>query len=399
MIKFRQKQYTIQEGHYTGPKDLNKVPSAFEVVGKGTIGGTILGGIVGKIAKDETLEGALTGGKVGFLSGLLLKVFLNYLHNPMTSVKFQEVDKNIRYQFGVYRVSGVTIGDTIDKRAGIEEKFSFNDRNVCSYKINFAVSDNQITMYTYDISKDDLEKLNKILDYYCKKYFGMEYTSSLINQNLNSYSVGIVFTNYQAISNFIMEVSNTLQVKINLLDNKAIVLSRLREKEFSVKDINKYDIVQILSKSGKISMGLTANWKQSLGHLIIGTLSKAIEKLGNDELVKSGAPAARESFGNIYLQDTLEKLHYVEGFNFTVGDKQATDNISMNSGYFLVTCPSSSDSSKEIDSKFWKSFQSGITRNDTGKVIIYTYTIKNRKEFEFLLKKLMSTKITFNIFE
>lgn len=403
MIKFRQKQYTIQEGHYTGPKDLDKVPSAVEVIGKGTIGGAVLGGIIGKVANDETLEGALTGGKWGALGGLLLKVFLNYLHNPMTSVKYQEVDRNIRRQFGVYRVSGVTLGDTIDKRAGIDEKFSFNDRNVCLYKINFAVSDNQVTMYTYDISKDDLEKLNKILDYYCKKYFGMEYTSSLINQKLNSYSVGIVFTNYQVISNFIMEVSNTLQVKINLLDNKAIVSPRLEEaagqKEFSVKDINKYEAVQILSKSGKVSLGITANWKQSLGNLVMGILTKTIEKLGNDELVKSGAPAARESFGNTYLQDTLEKLHYVEGFNFTVGDKQATDNISMNSGHFFVTCPASSDSSKEIDTKFWKSFKAGITRNDTGKVIIYAYTIKSRSEFEFLLKKLMSTKITFNIYE
>ena len=43
MIKFRQKNYTIQEGHYTGPKDMDKVPGAIEVVGKSAFGGSIIG--------------------------------------------------------------------------------------------------------------------------------------------------------------------------------------------------------------------------------------------------------------------------------------------------------------------------------------------------------------------
>lgn len=35
----------------------------------------------------------------------------------MSSIKFQEVDKLIRREFGIYRASGVTIGDSLDKRA------------------------------------------------------------------------------------------------------------------------------------------------------------------------------------------------------------------------------------------------------------------------------------------
>ena len=49
MKKFKQKEYTIQEGHYTGPKDLEKVPGSLEVIGKATIGGTAAGGVIGGV--------------------------------------------------------------------------------------------------------------------------------------------------------------------------------------------------------------------------------------------------------------------------------------------------------------------------------------------------------------
>lgn len=405
MIRFRRKIFTIQEGHYTGPKDMDKVPGAVEIIGKSAVGGAIVGGIIGKVANSETIEGAITGGKWGALGGVLLKLFINYLHNPMTSVKFNEVDKNIRREFGVIRAAGVTVGDSVDRRASIDEKFSFNDRNVTAYKINFAVADNKVTMYTYGVTKEELDKLNKILDYYCKKYFGMEYTAGLINQKLNSYYVGIVFTNYQVISNFIMEISNELQTKINLLDNKAIVSGRLQdaaneeeEKTYSVKEINKYDLIKILGKSSPVAIsGLKADWKTSISYALLGLITSSLGKLNQDELVKNGLPATRESFGNSYLEDTLKKLHYVEGFNYTIRDKSATDNFSMASGRFIVT--STGDNVQKIDSVFWSPLKAKVNRSETGKVVVYTYTIQSRAEFEFILKKLMSTKITFNIFE
>ncbi len=405
MIIFRQKNFTIQEGHYTGPKDMDKVPGAIEVIGKGTVGGAIVGGIIGKIANDKTFKGAITGGKWGFLGSVLFKMFVNYLHNPMTSVKYREVDKNIRRQFGIYRASGITVGDSVDKRASIDEKFSFNDRNVASYKLNFAVSDNQVTMYTYGLTQEDLDKVNKVLDYYCKKFFGMEYSSSLINQRLNSYAVSIVFTNYQAISSFIMELSDSLETKINLLDNKAFVSARLEESEeeeeeeeksFSVKEISKYEFAKILSKSVSLPMnGLPVTWGKSISGILMGILKNSLKKLTNDELIKSGAPSARENFGNSYLEDTLKKLHYIEGFNYTIGDKKADNNFSIAQGRFIITVIKGSDSESSID----KTLRGNLTKCDTGKVIIYTYTIDSRKEFEFILKKLMQTKITFNIFE
>ena len=239
MIKFRRKEFTIPEGHYTGPKDMDKVPGAVEMILKGAGVGAAGGAIAGKILKDSSAwDGALTGAKWGALGGIIAKFFLNYVHKPMTRIKYQEVDKNIRQQFGVYRMAGVTVGDSLDKRANIEEKFSFNDRNVSDYKINFAIHDDQITMYTFGISKEELDKVSKSLDYYCKKYFSMEYSAKLINQKVNSYSVDIVFTNYQVLCQFIMELSNVLNTKINLLHNNVIIeprLSEAGEKSFSVK--------------------------------------------------------------------------------------------------------------------------------------------------------------------
>ena len=102
MIKFRQKQYTIPEGHYTGPKDMDKVPGAVEVIGKSALAGAGVGGAVGGLLNDSTvISGAIQGGKYGAIAGTILKFFLNYLHNPMTSIKYQEVDKLIRREFGI----------------------------------------------------------------------------------------------------------------------------------------------------------------------------------------------------------------------------------------------------------------------------------------------------------
>ena len=53
MIEFRQKDFTIPEGHYTGPKDMDKLPGTIEVIGKSAIGGAIIGGIVGKIRQGS----------------------------------------------------------------------------------------------------------------------------------------------------------------------------------------------------------------------------------------------------------------------------------------------------------------------------------------------------------
>lgn len=401
MIKFRRKEFTIPEGHYTGPKDMDKVPGAVEMILKGAGVGAAGGAIAGKILKDSSAwDGALTGAKWGALGGIIAKFFLNYVHKPMTRIKYQEVDKNIRQQFGVYRMAGVTVGDSLDKRANIEEKFSFNDRNVSDYKINFAIHDDQITMYTFGISKEELDKVSKSLDYYCKKYFSMEYSAKLINQKVNSYSVDIVFTNYQVLCQFIMELSNVLNTKINLLNNNVIIEPRLieaGEKSFSVKYFNNNDILKILSTG--IIKGISSS--SSLPNMISNTVQKVviegILKLRDNELTSLGVSRKRGEYNNLFLERALKNLHYIEGFNYTVGNEPAEVNISLVSGIFVIS--STSNHQKEIDTKLWKSLKQKIHKSNTGKVVVYTYALNDLREFDMILKKLMLLKVKPNIFD
>lgn len=408
---FKQKDFTLAEGHYTGPKDQDKVPGAVEVVSKSALGGALAGGVVGAIDKEKTiLEGAWSGTKWGFLGGMLMKFFLNYLHNPMTQIKYQEVDKMIRREFGIYRAAGVTVGDTIDKRASVDERFGFNDRFVTNYKLTFTVQDNRVTMYTFCLTDDELRIVDSTLDYYCKKYTGMDYASTVLNRKTNSYSAMITFTNYQVVSNFIMELSNKLGVRINLMDNKALVHHRLldatrdveEEKSFSeVKDINKYEFAKILSKAVCMVPIALMNGSigQTAGYLALKALAQAGNKIAEDELAKMGVSMPRESYSNKFLVETLKKLHYVEGVHYSIGRKDVSANISLISGRLVVTV--GKDDAVELDREFWGPYRRIINRADTGKgkVAIYTYMINSRKEFENIINKLFSTGIMFNVFE
>ncbi len=436
MIKFRQKDFTIPEGHYTGPKDIDKVPGVLEMVGKSALGGAGIGAVAGAVIKDSSiLSGAFTGAKYGSLAGIFLKFLLNYLHNPMSRVKFQDVDKNIRREFGIYRVQGITVGDSVSKRAGLDEKFSINDREVSKYKINFAIQDDQVTMYTLGMTDKELDKTSEILDYYCKKYFGMEYTSTVINKKVNSYSVVIVFTNYQVISNFMMELSDKLGCKINLMDNKALVDRRItessssvlssltssnsdevEEREFSVKKFNKYDLIKILCTSGVYSLrglirgGWSKGISSSIHGLITGSIKgylkirqgdskAAIDKDIMDKLPIKISISKPEDYSNRYLEKALKDLHYVEGYDYTVGEGNCEVNMSLCSGLFILTASKVSDNIEKIDNAVYNKNKTGINRTDSEKVVIYTYPMKSRNEFDYLLKRLMSTKLTPNIFE
>lgn len=409
MIEFRQKKFTIPEGHYTGPKDQDELPSVFETVSKSALGGAILGGIVGKIDKDITVsKGALEGGKYGALAGIIFKLFINHLHKPMSTVKYQEVDKNIRREFGIYRIAGITMGDKIDKRASVDEKFSFNDRNVTKYKINISIYKDEVTLYTLGLTNSEIDKLSSILDYYCKKYYGMEYDSFLLNQKVNAYSVKIIFTNYQVISNFILEVSNALETKINLLDSEALVKGKLvfsedeedtgEERNFSLSAIDKRDVFKILTSTGRFNLKVDGDWKRSVSFSILDILLDFIKKADTRLKSAGNTSTPREDLNNYYLQEVLKKLHYVEGFNYTIADTKAQSNMSVLEGLFLVTTKKDSQDMKEIDDKCWKNLKLKINRADTGKAIVYTYNIKSKNEFEFIVKKLMSTGIVFNIF-
>lgn len=408
MVKFRQKQYTIQEGHYTGPKDMNEIPGVMELVGKSALAGAGVGAVVGGFVKDAGItDSALKGGKYGALAGIGLKLLLNYLHKPMKTIKFQEVDKLIRREFGIYRISGITVGDSIEKRGNVDDKFSFNDRDVTKYVLNFSIQEDQVTMYTFGMTDKELNDTSDILDYYCKKYYGMEYSSSLINQKVNSYSVRITFTNYQVIANFIIELSNKIGKKINLLDNKAVLDNRIREgveKTFSsVPTISKYDLVKIISGAGISSLAtFRGSWRDSLSIGVMDMITRAINTLSDAEYSKifpfENGSMKKGSLGNKYLESTLKKLRYVEGYHYSVGEKKSQVNMSLISGTLFITVDKKSGDFDNIDKVLGKDLKSKVTKSESGNVVIYTYSIASKNEFEFILKKLMSCKPEINLF-
>ena len=408
MIKFRQKDFTLQEGHYTGPKDLEKIPGTGELMGKGALAGAATGIIVGKLidrygdkigmtprTDPSALSDALKGAGIGAAGGLAAKLFLNHIHKPMNNIKYQDVDRNIRQQFGIFRMSGITVGDSLDKRASLDSRFSFNDRDVTKYKINFSIAAGKVTMYTLGLTNDELDKVNKSLDYYCKKYFAMEYTSRAINPRVNAYSADIIFTHTHALSSFIIELGTVLNTKINLLDNDAIVESRIREnineigedgeeKTYSNNDIyvDRTDLVKILSGGTFRYHGYITSSKQILPVTLMGVVAEGIERLNKNELQKAGVLGKRGDINNAYLVDTLRKLNYIEGFHYTKGEDKSDFNISVVGGMFSITVPKDGKVKLGALEKYFN-------RSEFGKVYLYTYVIKNDQEFRMLLGKVM----------
>ena len=410
MIKFRQKDFTLQEGHYTGPKDLEKIPGTGELMGKGALAGAATGIIVGKLmdrygdkigmtprTDPSVLADALRGAGIGAAGGLAAKLFLNHIHKPMNNIKYQDVDRNIRQQFGIFRMSGVTVGDSLEKRASLDERFSFNDRDVTKYKINFSIASGKVTMYTLGLTNDELDKVNKSLDYYCKKYFAMEYTSRAINPRVNAYSADIIFTHTHALSSFIIELGTVLNTKINLLDSDAIVEPRIREsmdsmgdgegeeKSYSIKDeiyMDRPDLIKILGGGAVRYMGFIRHPSQIVPVSVMGILMEGIDRLNKNELQKAGVLGRRGDINNAYLLDTLKKLNYVEGFHYTRGEKKSDFNISIAGGLFAVTVLKDGKIKLGALEKYFN-------RSEFGKVYLYTYVIKSDQEFRMLLGKVM----------
>ena len=405
MIKFRSKKFSIQEGHYTGPKTMDKLPGVLETVGKGAGIGAGIGAVTGGLMDDNTaLNGALTGAKWGTISGIAAKLLLNYFHKPMSSIKYQEVDRGIRRQFGVYQVAGIVVGENVGKRAKIEEKFSFNDRQVTNYKITFTIHDNQVIMYTFGLSKEELDKVNKVLDSYCRKFFGMEYDAKVINLNANSYSVNIKFTNYMSVCDFMMELSNSLGTKINLLDNNAIVTNRITEacseedRNFSDNEgISKYDAVKVLSSGLSKALTNIKSPLKSIPDLIMSSMDLAISKMGADTLGKLGIAPTRKMLGNAFLLNVLKKNYYIEGHHFSEGDNKAPLQMSVASGIFMISAVCNSKEDKAI-SEVYKHWKNVINKSKLNNVSLYTYAIRSEAEFATILKKIISLGLTPNVF-
>ena len=194
MIKFKQKEYTIQEGHYTGTKYIKKIPGTFKVIAKSVLAGLGIGSVVGAVLPEQTVsDGAKKGAKTGFWAGVALKILIDRFHKPMSSIKFQKIDKSIRKELGFKDFAGMIYNDSKEKRDEFSSYFEFNNISLLDFKISAIVLKKKITIYTINLTKEELNKLNESLDYYCYKYYGMEYSSKLLNQKKNSYSISVIF--------------------------------------------------------------------------------------------------------------------------------------------------------------------------------------------------------------
>lgn len=357
MIVFKEKNYTLEEGYYSGPKDMDDLPGTLGTALKGAAAGAVVGGVAGKIADDKAVKGAIKGAKVGFVGGIATKLLVNYVHKPLKKVKFNKVDEMVRQNFGMYRVMGTTVGDSTDKRDAFDERFSCNDPALTNYKINFAIVDGKITMYTFGITKEELKIVNNVLDYYCKKYCGMQYSSRLINPNANAYAVDITFTNYYAIGSFMVEISERLKARVNLLNNDAN-LGR-QQRDFSSKpDFSKISHSDI---SGKNS-----------SHAVMASA------LGN------------EPQDPTTLKSILERLHYVEGSDFTIEDDNNRNvQMSMTPAYLVIVTNKSNG--EILDKEFWGHLKTVVKRyNILFGNRAYMYKLGDTKKLEFIIKKLMS---------
>lgn len=408
MKVFKQKVYTIQEGHYTGPKDMESIPGTIEVLAKSTFGGAGAGAIVGKISKElgsenvGIMDGLKTGGKAGFLAGIALKGLLNHLHKPMTKVKFQEVDKMIRKEFGMHRIIGISFGDSRENRRNFDDKFSINDRDITKYKLTFCIQNNQVTMYTYHLTDDELDKINNSLDYYCKKYSGMEYSSRVIGSRTNTYSVNITFTNYNAISSFIIEVQDNLNIKVNLMDNNGLVETRIgNEDEESVCEdrvysnlpvFSKYDLMNIFTKSGirGFDYGMfKACPMTAISLLVMQTILESLAKLGYRDKAILEKSAPRFAFDDHYIESSLKRLGFIEGVHYTVGENLSNTNISMYEGHIIITVRN-----KTKDEAILKKIMKGKNFKESdinGKATVWTGIINTKGDFDILLKSIVNS--------
>lgn len=449
MMKFRQKIFTIEEGYYSGPKDMDNVPGAVETVAKSTGVGAILGGVAGKVMEDSTiLRGAFTGGKYGALGGVALKLVVDALHKPIKRVSFTDLDKTIRRQFGMYSAHGLYFGDTEENRGIMKESFSFNDRDVQRYKINVAITDGVFTLYTLGLGRNEMKTLNEIIDRYCKKWQAMNYTSQLISSKSGfaSYSVRFTLSNYYITAQMLNEIGKGLKTRINILDSRALVENRIseigsssnEEKRFSLFDrakegiknfptrakkymfpetydspdsvppIDKYSLYKIFWGTGlpKTLLAKSNGANGFFGPLFSSAYSAYVMEASHRELsqnaekiFKGEVKVKRGDLENRFLWETLKYMGFKEGKDFTVGDKNNPFMMYLFGGILLMTTNMGSKTddslrmiSKSLRGKDSKKAVGELIRipQDQHKVAIYRYELTGKSELIDLLSRIMN---------
>lgn len=410
----RIKRFSIQEGHYTGSKKLKKVPSSLNTITKSVLAGLGIGTLIGSTnekieTKDAAKKGVIAGLAFGVLSDFLIKRF----HNPMSSVKYDKIDKYLRMKL---EISDKFFPSKANGK-NLEDRFSFNDSEFTKYKINISILKDSISMYISDFSSEEINKVDNILNDYCYKYFGMEYSSRLLNKDNSSYSISITFTNYEVISSFLIDISNSLNLKINLLNDRVpINLSQEeitlkvepikinKEKIFSKSSLplfDKYDLIKIFGKGGIIS--ILSGPKGSLTTFILESLKESANLLyrsygsTSKELKVLGFQTKRSDLDNKYLEKCLKNLGYHNGFNYTIGEDSSALNLMLLHGELLICFNKNSSISKNL-SNFQEKFGAAVKTEISKKAILYKVSITSETELKKILTFIINQGIKPNIY-
>jgi hypothetical protein len=249
-------------------------------------------------------------------------------------------------------------------------------------------------MYTFQLSDKELKQVSDSLDYFCKKYYGMNYNSKVIDSKINSYSVTITFTNYQVISDFLMEISDELKVKINLLNNKAIVDLRLRpeeERDFSmIGDFDGNDLIKIFILQGVKSLLQKGKVTSSQ---IMEMIQDTKKSLSESERVKIFGPSKRKDFDTAYLLGALENLHFKIGRDYFIGEEDAAINVGLYQGNLTISVPTGSKECKELEKI------ETLNRTDVNKTVsVFTYSMKSKQDLNAVITRVINSKIKPNVF-
>ena len=234
----------------------------------------------------------------------------------------------------------------------------------------------------------------------------MEYSAKLLNQKRNSYSVSIIFTNYEAIAKFFIEIAKSLNIKLNILDkntdfsneiNKEKTFSSLK-RDSSLPLFDKYDMIKILGKGGIIVK--RSGFKKNVGDYIMDSISEAIGHLGNVGRVMStprGINLPRKSLNNIYLEKCFKELGFIEGLDYTVKNNLSALNLYLHEGYLILCSALNGSHLNKFKDRILRNYKL-ITTEIKGSATLYTYMIVSRKELESLLRDIVNLNIKPNIY-
>lgn len=395
MIIFKEKQYTLQEGHYTGPKDMEEMPSTLKVVGGATLAGWTAGKVADRVTADsrkpvlgdEPATWATRGAEAGFVAGVMGKLLLNTMHNPMDTIKFNDLDQCLRREYGMYRAGGFTIGDSRENRDRMKDSFVINSKDLTSFRINVSITRGKFVMYTYALTPRQEEDLNESLDYYCKKYYGMKYTSTPIGRTKGSWSVTITFTNHQVAANFLVEVGNVLGTRINLLNND---ISEEVSKSFS--EVPALDKVELANIFGKGLLKIVTKTTPTKSGVLIEMIAEGLRKLKTSERASMGLKSPIGDYGNKFLETTLLKLDRSKG-KWTIGENSRDLNMYLCGGVLIVCTTKGSKEDNMI-----KGIPELVQAESRNSASLFTYRMKSPGDLELVIKKIIGLGIKPNIY-